>query len=298
MAGVTGRQGMLTALSHLIPPPVCLIDYLRFYIPLKNFSLIWRRHHCRWMAAKFKPMLGTQGHWAGRDLYRATPAVTQDLGFSGLIQRTDPFIRLLRHTKGCGGPIPTRILRYVRGSMLAHFLIWLVIPTCVWRLITLWYLSHCMTINCRYHIKLYTWYQTVCIVHQAVRLTSNCMDSTYHIKPYAWHQTIYIVHNTSNGTPGTNCMYHHIKPYIWHQTVCIISHQTVHLTSNCMYHITSNRTPDIKLYVSYDITLYTWHQIVCIVHITSNWGSSLVEWLRHLSNTTIHLTSSPRQFES
>jgi hypothetical protein len=24
-----------------------LIDYLRFYVPLKNCSLIWRRHHCR-----------------------------------------------------------------------------------------------------------------------------------------------------------------------------------------------------------------------------------------------------------
>jgi hypothetical protein len=24
-----------------------LIDYLRFYVPLKNISLIWRRHHCR-----------------------------------------------------------------------------------------------------------------------------------------------------------------------------------------------------------------------------------------------------------
>jgi hypothetical protein len=23
------------------------IDYLRFYVPLKKFSLIWRRHHCR-----------------------------------------------------------------------------------------------------------------------------------------------------------------------------------------------------------------------------------------------------------
>jgi hypothetical protein len=30
---------------------VGLIDgYLRFYVPLKNFSLIWRRHHCRWRA--------------------------------------------------------------------------------------------------------------------------------------------------------------------------------------------------------------------------------------------------------
>jgi hypothetical protein len=24
-----------------------LIDYLRFYVPLKNISLIWRCHHCR-----------------------------------------------------------------------------------------------------------------------------------------------------------------------------------------------------------------------------------------------------------
>jgi hypothetical protein len=30
-----------------------MIDYLRFYVLLKNFSLIWRRHHCRWRAANF-----------------------------------------------------------------------------------------------------------------------------------------------------------------------------------------------------------------------------------------------------
>jgi hypothetical protein len=67
-----------------------LIDYLLFYVPLKNTSLIWRRHHCRWKAAKFRPMLGAQGLWAGRDLYLATPAVTRDLGFSSLIRRTAP----------------------------------------------------------------------------------------------------------------------------------------------------------------------------------------------------------------
>jgi hypothetical protein len=50
------------------------------------------------------------GLWAGRDLYRATPAVTLDLSFSGLIRRTAPFSRLLRHTRGSGGPILTRIL--------------------------------------------------------------------------------------------------------------------------------------------------------------------------------------------
>jgi hypothetical protein len=84
-----------------------LIDYLWFYVPLKNFALIWRRHHCRWRTAKFRPMLGAQGLWAGRDLYRATPAVTRDLGCSGLIRRTVPFSRLLQHTRGCGGSILT-----------------------------------------------------------------------------------------------------------------------------------------------------------------------------------------------
>jgi hypothetical protein len=81
------------------------IDYLLFFVLPMNLSLIWRRHHCRWRAAKFRSMLGAQGLWAGRDLNRATPAVTRGLGFSGLIQRTAPFCRLLRHTRGCGWSI-------------------------------------------------------------------------------------------------------------------------------------------------------------------------------------------------
>jgi hypothetical protein len=44
------------------------------------------------------------------DLYRVKPAVSQGLGFSGLIRRTAPFSRLLRHTRGCGESILTRIL--------------------------------------------------------------------------------------------------------------------------------------------------------------------------------------------
>jgi hypothetical protein len=64
-------------------------------------------------------MFGAQGLRAGRDLYRATPAVTQDLGFSGLIRRTAPISRLLRHTRGCGGPILTRIL--TRGENMLRY---------------------------------------------------------------------------------------------------------------------------------------------------------------------------------
>jgi hypothetical protein len=33
-------------------------------------------------------------------------------------------------------------LRYIRGFVLAHLFLWLVIPTCLSRVITLWYLSH------------------------------------------------------------------------------------------------------------------------------------------------------------
>jgi hypothetical protein len=35
-------------------------------------------------------MFGTQGLWAGRNLYRATSAVTQGVVFFGLIGRTTP----------------------------------------------------------------------------------------------------------------------------------------------------------------------------------------------------------------
>jgi hypothetical protein len=102
----TSRHYILYSLGQclwIIGSSDWLIDYLRFYVPLKNISLVWRRHHYRWRAAKFRPMLGAQGLWAGRDLYRATPAVTRGLGFSGLIRRTAPFSRLLRHARPQSG---------------------------------------------------------------------------------------------------------------------------------------------------------------------------------------------------
>jgi hypothetical protein len=54
---------------------IWLIDYLRFYVPLKNFSLIRRRHHCRWRAVKFLKAYARRSGPLSRDLYRATPAV-------------------------------------------------------------------------------------------------------------------------------------------------------------------------------------------------------------------------------
>jgi hypothetical protein len=70
---------------------------------------------------KIRPILGAQGLRVGRDLYRATPTVTRDLGFSGLIRITAPFSRLLRHIRGCGGPILTRINPIVAFTIIDNF---------------------------------------------------------------------------------------------------------------------------------------------------------------------------------
>ena len=45
-----------------------------FLVPLENFSLIWRRHHCLWRAAKFDQCSTL---WAMRVLKRATTSVTR-----------------------------------------------------------------------------------------------------------------------------------------------------------------------------------------------------------------------------
>jgi hypothetical protein len=94
-----------------------LINNLLFYAPLKNFSLLWKRHHNQRKAEKFRRMFGAQGLGAGRDLYRATPAVTRDLRFSGLIRGNVPISHLLRYTKECGGSILTRILTGELGEI-------------------------------------------------------------------------------------------------------------------------------------------------------------------------------------
>jgi hypothetical protein len=46
-----------------------------------------------------------------RDLYRATPTTTRDLGFSGLIRKNAPLSHLLRHAWECRWPILSQILR-------------------------------------------------------------------------------------------------------------------------------------------------------------------------------------------
>jgi hypothetical protein len=108
----------------------CLLLLCKINALLENLSLKLGRHHWRWRAAKFRSMFGAQGLWAGRDLYRATPAVTRDLGFSRLIRSSVPFLRLWRHARdadrkshrpplwhewGCWGPTLTRIIKGINS---------------------------------------------------------------------------------------------------------------------------------------------------------------------------------------
>jgi hypothetical protein len=64
--------------------PIELTVYLLFYFPLKNLSLIWRRHHYRWRTVKCMPMFGARSLWAGRDHYRATPTSVFPVSSEGL----------------------------------------------------------------------------------------------------------------------------------------------------------------------------------------------------------------------
>jgi hypothetical protein len=82
-----------------------LIDYLQFYVPRKNVSLIWRRHH----AGEGLPNLGLCS--ALRSVEQGGIfIVTRGFGFSGLIRRAALFSCLLWHTRECGGSILTWIL--------------------------------------------------------------------------------------------------------------------------------------------------------------------------------------------
>jgi hypothetical protein len=105
-----------------------MIDYSLFYVLLKNFSLIWRRH--RWRAAKFRPMLPLSREGClschtccdtGLRFFRShtkdrliqSPLTTHKWMwriYSNPDPLGSPFNRLLRLTRGCRGPILTRIL--------------------------------------------------------------------------------------------------------------------------------------------------------------------------------------------
>jgi hypothetical protein len=87
-----------------------LIDYLLFYVPLKNISLTWRRHYYRWRAAKFRPYAWRSGllSWEGSLLCR-TCCDTGPRFFLSHLKDCPIQLPLTTH-KGCGLSILTWIL--------------------------------------------------------------------------------------------------------------------------------------------------------------------------------------------
>ena len=63
------------------------------FVPLENIAFIWSRCY---IAGEELQNLGRS---SGKDLYRATPALTRSLGFCGLTHRTKLFSRLLPQDK-------------------------------------------------------------------------------------------------------------------------------------------------------------------------------------------------------
>jgi hypothetical protein len=106
---------------HIFNPRVTfgdrLIDYLLFYVPLKNISLIWRRHHFRWRAAN----LGLCSVLRAFEQGGIFIGVARDLGF---IRRTAPFSRLLRHA--CTDKVWTCYIWWVIDNLWTGYIWWYV----------------------------------------------------------------------------------------------------------------------------------------------------------------------------
>jgi hypothetical protein len=102
----TSRDTCTCSMSKWNSLLVCLLTVLRF---AQEFFTEMQTTPMPMKGCKFRPMLGTQGLWAGRDLHHATLTVTRNLCFSGLNWRTAPFSRLLWHAWWGRGQILSRI---------------------------------------------------------------------------------------------------------------------------------------------------------------------------------------------
>jgi hypothetical protein len=126
---------------------IYLIDLLfTIHVPLKSFSLIWRRHHYRlraenlglhlWSALRaFEQgwiFIVTHLLWHGASVFQSHPKdhpiqlpLTIHIGtwkiYSNLNPNGSPFSRLLRQSRGCWGPILTQILM---GHIHVYLISW------------------------------------------------------------------------------------------------------------------------------------------------------------------------------
>jgi hypothetical protein len=89
-----------------------LIDYLLFYVPLKNFwiSLIWRCHHCRWRAKNLDLCSALRAFEQGGIFIVPHLLWHETSVFPVSSEGPPPNQSPLTTCMGCGGPILTRIL--------------------------------------------------------------------------------------------------------------------------------------------------------------------------------------------
>lgn len=76
-----------------------LNEYTLNYFFFEITSLIWKRLHCRWTAAKFTITIGAYVLWNRRNLYCVIPAMTRDRNLHGLIRETVPYLSRWRQSR-------------------------------------------------------------------------------------------------------------------------------------------------------------------------------------------------------
>jgi hypothetical protein len=108
--------------QHQWVSPMHVINWLVIVLPpAEEFSPVWRRYHCRWRAAQFRPMLGAQSEGS---LSCHTYCET---GPCYLIWRTTPFSRFIRLARGSWKPNLTPDPHGCQCACLRHiwfFLSW------------------------------------------------------------------------------------------------------------------------------------------------------------------------------
>jgi hypothetical protein len=117
-----------------------LINWLLlFYDLLKNFSLIWRRQHNRWRAAKFRPKFWRSGPLSREGSLSCQTCCNTRPRFSGLIRRKPHSVASYDtqgDSEGCPGSVVVAhwLLTYaarVRSS-------WSTVVVCEW----VWLVAH------------------------------------------------------------------------------------------------------------------------------------------------------------
>ena len=81
-----------------------------FIVPIKNFSLIWKGHHCECMVAKFRPLLCAKEELSPQDL----------LALDNLCQYLIRFLRLLQNKAGTCPLTDTYLVLKIISKALPH----------------------------------------------------------------------------------------------------------------------------------------------------------------------------------